>query len=93
MLSRSLFLPAAASLASPALASVLSASALECPADAPVSCQNDGPYDDTCCFNAPGGQMLLTQFWDTKPATGPADSWTVHGLWYPFPFLMSSYTT
>lgn len=25
--------------------------------------------------------MLLTQFWDTNPVTGPVDSWTVHGLW------------
>ncbi|KAL8886545.1 MAG: hypothetical protein Q9215_005767 [Flavoplaca cf. flavocitrina] len=36
---------------------------------------------DTCCFNAPGGLLLLTQFWDTNPPTGPDDSWTVHGLW------------
>jgi hypothetical protein len=34
------------------------------------------------CFNYPGGQLLQTQFWDTAPATGPVDSWTVHGLWY-----------
>jgi len=24
---------------------------------------------------------LQTQFWDTDPATGPTDSWTIHGLW------------
>ncbi|EHL02874.1 putative Ribonuclease T2-like protein [Glarea lozoyensis 74030] len=29
-----------------------------------------------CC-----GQLLQTQFWDTAPSTGPADSWTLHGLW------------
>jgi len=22
-----------------------------------------------------------TQFWDANPATGPSDSWTIHGLW------------
>jgi ribonuclease T2 len=32
-------------------------------------------------FNAPGGQILQTQFWDTNPPTGPDDSWTLHGLW------------
>ncbi|KAG9239069.1 ribonuclease-like protein T2 [Amylocarpus encephaloides] len=36
---------------------------------------------DTCCYNSPGGQFALTQFWDTNPSTGPSDSWTVHGLW------------
>lgn len=29
----------------------------------------------------PSGQLLFTQFWDTDPATGPTDSWTIHGLW------------
>ncbi len=29
----------------------------------------------------PSRRRLLTQFWDTAPATGPVDSWTVHGLW------------
>ncbi|RWA10200.1 hypothetical protein EKO27_g4911 [Xylaria grammica] len=29
----------------------------------------------------PGGDVLLTQFWDTAPSTGPSDSWTIHGLW------------
>lgn len=24
---------------------------------------------------------MQTQFWDTKPTTGPSDSWTIHGLW------------
>jgi ribonuclease T2 len=33
---------------------------------------------DTCCTESPGGLVLLTQFWDNK---GPADSWTIHGLW------------
>jgi ribonuclease T2 len=39
---------------------------------------------DSCCFNAPGGDILMTQFWDTDPSTGPSDSWTIHGLWYVF---------
>ncbi|ORY67828.1 ribonuclease T2 [Pseudomassariella vexata] len=36
---------------------------------------------NTCCVNKPGGLMLQTQFWDTDPVTGPANSWTIHGLW------------
>ncbi|KAF1830553.1 ribonuclease T2 [Decorospora gaudefroyi] len=51
-----------------------------CP-NAQLSCHNTTAVTDTCCFNAPGGQFLLTQFWDASPATGPDDSWTVHGLW------------
>ena len=46
-----------------------------------LSCQTTTAVQDTCCFNAPGGQLLQTQFWDTNPPTGPIDSWTVHGLW------------
>ncbi|MCJ1454165.1 ribonuclease T2-like [Mycoblastus sanguinarius] len=46
-----------------------------------ISCQNTTAVQDTCCFNAPGGQLLQTQFWDADPATGPTDSWTIHGLW------------
>ncbi|KAF2738288.1 ribonuclease T2 [Polyplosphaeria fusca] len=51
-----------------------------CP-NAQLSCHNTTAVENLCCFNAPGGQLLLTQFWDTAPATGPDDSWTVHGLW------------
>ncbi|SLM36594.1 Ribonuclease T2-like [Lasallia pustulata] len=51
-----------------------------CP-NATLSCHNTTVIANTCCFNAPGGQLLQTQFWDTDPATGPADHWTVHGLW------------
>lgn len=47
-----------------------------------LSCHNTTVVENLCCFNAPGGQLLLTQFWDTAPATGPDDSWTIHGLWY-----------
>ncbi|PLB33426.1 T2 family ribonuclease [Aspergillus candidus] len=50
-----------------------------CEADTPLSCQGDAKA--SCCFNAPGGALLLTQFWDTDPVTGPDDSWTLHGLW------------
>jgi ribonuclease T2 len=46
-----------------------------------TSCQNTTIVSDLCCFNAPGGQLLQTQFWDTSPSTGPSNSWTVHGLW------------
>ncbi|GAA5879383.1 hypothetical protein JCM1840_006029 [Sporobolomyces johnsonii] len=53
------------------------------PASLPKSCINGESPDhvDGCCTNSPGGQILHTQFWDTDPATGPEDSWTVHGLW------------
>jgi ribonuclease T2 len=47
-----------------------------------LSCHNTTAVTDLCCFNAPGGQLLQTQFWDTAPVTGPVDSWTLHGLWY-----------
>ncbi|EER29222.1 Ribonuclease Trv, putative [Coccidioides posadasii C735 delta SOWgp] len=53
----------------------------QCPVDVELSCHNTRPVEDTCCFNAPGGLILLTQFWDAQPATGPEDSWTLHGLW------------
>ncbi|GFF36262.1 ribonuclease T2 [Aspergillus udagawae] len=52
-----------------------------CPGNIPVSCSNTTAVPDSCCFNHPGGSLLLTQFWDTNPATGPSNSWTVHGLW------------
>jgi len=46
-----------------------------------VSCRNTTAQTDLCCFNAPGGQLLLTQFWDFSPSAGPSNSWTIHGLW------------
>ncbi|CZR56972.1 related to ribonucleases [Phialocephala subalpina] len=46
-----------------------------------LSCHNTTSIADTCCFNAPGGQLVQTQFWDTSPSTGPSNSWTIHGLW------------
>ncbi|KAH7384954.1 ribonuclease T2-like protein [Cadophora sp. MPI-SDFR-AT-0126] len=46
-----------------------------------LSCQNTTAVEDLCCFNSPGGQLLLTEFWDTAPSTGPNNSWTIHGLW------------
>ncbi|KAG9237207.1 ribonuclease T2-like protein [Amylocarpus encephaloides] len=52
-----------------------------CPADSPLSCHNSTVAPDSCCFIYPGGQLLLTQFWDTNPTVGPVDSWTLHGLW------------
>ena len=29
----------------------------------------------------PGGIILFTQFWDYNPASGPADSFTIHSIW------------
>jgi ribonuclease T2 len=52
-----------------------------------LSCHNTTVVENLCCFNAPGGQLLQTQFWDTNPPTGPDDSWTLHGLWQVFEWL------
>ena len=52
-----------------------------CPSNVPLSCTNRTAVSDLCCFNHPGGQLLLTQFWDTHPPTGPNNAWTIHGLW------------
>nr|BAY00691.1 ribonuclease T2 [Ditiola peziziformis]BAY00692.1 ribonuclease T2 [Ditiola peziziformis] len=52
-----------------------------CSASLPASCHNTTVETDLCCFEAPGGSILQTQFWDTNPATGPTNSWTIHGLW------------
>jgi len=35
-----------------------------------LSCHNTTAVADTCCFNTPGGELLVTQFWDTDPSTG-----------------------
>lgn len=42
-----------------------------CNADLPMSCHNETIIEDTCCF-IPAGQLLLTQFWDADPPTGPS---------------------
>jgi ribonuclease T2 len=52
-----------------------------CPIDTPLSCSNDTPVADSCCFELPGGIMLQTQFWDYYPPVGPNDTFTLHGLW------------
>nr|BAD90810.1 RNase Gf29 [Grifola frondosa]BAD90811.1 RNase Gf29 [Grifola frondosa] len=52
-----------------------------CSTSGPASCHNTTQETDLCCFEAPGGLLLQTQFWDTNPSTGPANSWTIHGLW------------
>jgi len=66
----------------PSRAYVPYGNAPSCPIDSPLSCHNSTEAPDTCCFIYPGGQLLQTQFWDTSPAIGPDDSWTLHGLWY-----------
>lgn len=50
---------------------------------APLSCHNTTTIKNTCCTEVQG-QVLQVQFWDTDPATGPADHWTIHGLWPDF---------
>ncbi|KAK5130030.1 hypothetical protein LTR08_002546 [Meristemomyces frigidus] len=47
---------------------------------APLSCHNTTAIKNTCCTEVQG-QVLQVQFWDTQPATGPANHWTIHGLW------------
>ncbi|WEW58371.1 Ribonuclease T2 precursor (RNase T2) [Emydomyces testavorans] len=75
------FQTAAAFSASQLLLREEDGSSKKCPADVELSCHNTRPVQDTCCFNTPGGLLLQTQFWDTHPATGPENSWTIHGLW------------
>ena len=67
-------------LSNPQSTKVLGGAPASCP-NPQISCQNTTAISNTCCFNAPGGQLLQTQFWDFNPATGPSDSWTIHGLW------------
>ncbi|KZV70979.1 ribonuclease T2 [Peniophora sp. CONT] len=50
-----------------------------CSATTTKSCSSSA--SGTCCFESPGGLLVQPQFWDTDPVTGPADSWTIHGLW------------
>ncbi|KAM0717009.1 hypothetical protein Q7P37_006861 [Cladosporium fusiforme] len=52
-----------------------------CSSSPELSCHNTTVQPNLCCFNSPGGSLLLTQFWDTSPPTGPDESWTLHGLW------------
>ncbi|KAF2025522.1 ribonuclease T2 [Setomelanomma holmii] len=59
---------------------VMSTFTQSCPSPQ-LSCHNTTVVENLCCFNAPGGQILQTQFWDYDPPTGPSDSWTLHGLW------------
>jgi len=78
------------------VASASNSSSVSCPLPGVLSCHNTTAQTNTCCFNAPGGQLLQTQFWDTNPVAGPTNSWTIHGLWYALPshsFPPSSFTT
>ncbi|KAJ6566003.1 ribonuclease [Mycena sp. CBHHK59/15] len=52
-----------------------------CSSTGTASCTNTSAISNLCCFQAPGGLLLQTQFWDTSPSTGPSNSWTIHGLW------------
>ena len=52
----------------------------------PLSCHNTTVQNNLCCFNAPGGHFLQTQFWDyNSPVAfaGPNNSWTIHGMFFP----------
>lgn len=72
---------------------IFSSDRYSCPIDLPLSCSNKSEIVDTCCFEAPGGILLQTQFWDYIPPRnvhdpddivkhlGPLDSFTNHGLW------------
>lgn len=50
-----------------------------CPSDSPWSCSIS--QESSCCYEGSNGIFLQTQFWDYNPATGPDESWTLHGLW------------
>ena len=52
-----------------------------CPIDIPITCTNNTPVENSCCFESPGGIFLQTQFWDYSPPIGKDDEWTLHGLW------------
>ncbi|THV90922.1 ribonuclease T2 [Aureobasidium pullulans] len=67
-------------LAFSTLLGLAAAVAKSCPASSPISCQTTGTIQNTCCTEVQG-QVLQVQFWDSSPATGPANSWTIHGLW------------
>lgn len=65
-----------------ALGSGLAGTGASCKAPLQLSCSNTTAVANTCCFNAPGGQLVQTQFWDAgSSSTGPTNSWTLHGLW------------
>ncbi|KAF8307607.1 ribonuclease T2 [Clavulina sp. PMI_390] len=51
-----------------------------CGTSGPASCHGSAS-SNSCCYESPGGLLTQVQFWDTNPVTGPADSWTIHGLW------------
>lgn len=55
-----------------------------CPIDSPISCSRNAQELEnvnSCCYESPAGVILLTQFWDYNPATGPDNLFTQHGLW------------
>ena len=60
---------------------LLGRASASCSTTGQLSCQNTTAQSNLCCFNAPGGALLQTQFWDTDPVVGPSNSWTIHGLW------------
>lgn len=56
--------------------------------DTQLSCHNTTVATNLCCINAPGGQLLQTQFWDSNPSNGPLQHWTIHGLWWVYKVCM-----
>ena len=52
-----------------------------CPIDTPMSCTDGKSAGSSCCVQNPG-YLLQAQFWWVNPSIGPADSFTIHGLWY-----------
>ena len=74
-------LPLLSSLLHPLL-DLQSSSSHQCPHPLPLSCPFPPPSSvNTCCLNHPSGHFLLAQFWDTAPALGPNNSFSLHGLW------------
>lgn len=60
-----LFIMTSVLLASILVPVVLAGSPKTC-SNPQLSCQNTTSVSDLCCFNAPGGQLVQTQFWDTS---------------------------
>ncbi|KIJ53795.1 hypothetical protein M422DRAFT_222496 [Sphaerobolus stellatus SS14] len=77
-----LSLVSAAVVSDTSLSSLFPRASSGCGTSGQISCHNTTRQTDLCCFEAPGGLLLQTQFWDTSgPGVNLPTTWTVHGLW------------
>jgi len=49
-----------------------------------LSCSPESLTTNSCCVESPGGLLIQAQLYNWNPGLGPADSWTIHGLWPDF---------